>query len=209
MVPSSDDRNSIDRQQGAPISDSASSLAISTNSQNSAIENDGHVAISPGGAQPNPVAPEIAVIEKVRSAEEGKSRPPYNERDEKLTLLPSPQKRSLYTRVSKDGWLLELITLFLSIVLVIGIVILLRVYDGRQLPKWPYGLTLNTVVSILSNFASAALTGSVAAGISQLKWLWYADAKATGRRLGDLQLFDEASRGSLGCLKLLKRGWKS
>ena len=54
------------------------------------------------------------------------------------------------------------------ILLLIGIVIL-KIYDGRQLPNWPYGIMLNTVISILSVFLSVSMIVAVAAGISQLK----------------------------------------
>ncbi|KAH7383071.1 hypothetical protein BKA64DRAFT_749152 [Cadophora sp. MPI-SDFR-AT-0126] len=127
---------------------------------------------------------------------------------EKSNILPLPRTRSFYTRISQDGWLWELVALFASIILLIGIVILLKVYNGRSLPRWPYGLTLNTLISILSNFATAAMMVSIAAGISQLKWLWFADGESKKRRLGDLQSFDEASRGSWGCVKLIKISWR-
>lgn len=78
-------------------------------------------------------------------------------------------------------------------------------FDNQGLPQWPLGLTLNTVVALLSTLARAAFLIPVAESISQLKWLWYRKE----RSLNDFQDFDKASRGAWGAIQLVKttKGW--
>lgn len=47
------------------------------------------------------------------------------------------------------------------------------------------------------------MISTVGAAISQSKWLWYRQSEP--RRLQDLELFDQASRGPWGSLELLFR----
>ncbi|KAG4437144.1 hypothetical protein IFR05_007378 [Cadophora sp. M221] len=84
-----------------------------------------------------------------------------------------------------------------------GCVIVLKIYDGRTLPQWPYGITINTKIAIFSTFLTISLMVPVASAMSQLKWLWFAAPAAPARALRDFQNIDEASRGSWGCVKIL------
>lgn len=99
-----------------------------------------------------------------------------------------------------DGWVGETLAILLSITAFATVVGLLRVYDECKPPSWPYHLTLNFVVSTLATVAKSALLLAVASALGQLKWLWMCSKQ---RRLQDLQVFDEASRGPLGALRLL------
>jgi hypothetical protein len=78
---------------------------------------------------------------------------------------------------------------------------LLIAYNGRQVPNLPYGLTFNAVVSILTTAANSALLCVVAASLGQLKWSWF---QSQQRKLADVQIFDDASRGPLGAAALLR-----
>lgn len=74
--------------------------------------------------------------------------------------------------------------------------------NGRPLPDWPMGLTPNTVVSLLGELSKATLILSVAEAIGQLKWLWFRTGERT---LKDFEVYDLASRGPSGSVKLLLR----
>jgi len=83
------------------------------------------------------------------------------------------------------------------------IVIVLTSADGRAAPQWPLGITLNTLLAFLAAFAKIAFMCPIVEGIGQLKWMWF--TSPDGRPLNDFRVFDEASRGSWGSVKLLAR----
>ena len=62
-------------------------------------------------------------------------------------------------------------------------------------------LQINSVISFLSTISKLSIVAAASAAISQCKWLWYRHAEP--RRLQDLQLFDDGSRGPLGAVQLL------
>ncbi|KAL8675024.1 MAG: hypothetical protein Q9168_000619 [Polycauliona sp. 1 TL-2023] len=100
-----------------------------------------------------------------------------------------------------NWWLWELIEACTSILALAVIVIILFIYDGSSLPDWPSVFTINSVISFLSTISKLSIVAAASAALSQCKWLWYRQAEP--RRLQDLQLFDDASRGPLGALQLL------
>jgi hypothetical protein len=53
----------------------------------------------------------------------------------------------------------------------VAIVTVLIVLDGRILPVWPLGLTLNGLLSVLSSTAKSALLLPTAEAVGQLKWV--------------------------------------
>ena len=103
-------------------------------------------------------------------------------------------------RVITDWWLFELLSWLVSMISLTTIVVVLLVYHNRPIPEWPLSITLNSIISILSTIAKAALIMPVAESISQLKWVWF----TRSNRLIDFQTIDGASRGPLGSIKLLK-----
>ncbi|KAF4618977.1 hypothetical protein G7Y89_g14870 [Cudoniella acicularis] len=108
-------------------------------------------------------------------------------------------KRSLITSLHTT-WAYESICLVVSLGAVGSIISILASFNSRPLPEWPYSLTLNTVIALLAALANVSLAVPVSNGISQLKWNHF---KRGNARLGDLELFDEASRGPWGGWKLL------
>ncbi|KAF6822860.1 hypothetical protein CPLU01_11754 [Colletotrichum plurivorum] len=105
-----------------------------------------------------------------------------------------------------DGWWLETICCLLSVACLATLIVFLGIYDNQPLPELPSGITVNTVIALLSTIARTAFTIPVAEGLSQCKWNWF---KQKPRPLRDLDLFDQASRGPWGSLSLLVRtkGW--
>ncbi|KAL5358280.1 hypothetical protein BJX96DRAFT_163644 [Aspergillus floccosus] len=93
----------------------------------------------------------------------------------------------------------ETLSIFASLASFIGIVVVLCYYNGRPMPDWPYGVTLNAVLSILSTVMKATMALCVSECLGQLKWSWFQD----GHRLSDLTLIDSASRGVAGAVYFL------
>ncbi|KAI2624404.1 hypothetical protein GGR54DRAFT_575637 [Hypoxylon sp. NC1633] len=104
-----------------------------------------------------------------------------------------------WTLRTQNGWLAEIASLILGILLDIALIVVLRVYDGKVAPRFGAvfngALTLNTIVAILSTGSKAALLYPVAECISQLKWIWFSKDY---RKLSDMSTFDNASRGIIG-----------
>ncbi|KAK0123470.1 hypothetical protein ONS96_010453 [Cadophora gregata f. sp. sojae] len=96
-------------------------------------------------------------------------------------------------------WKWELLSLVGTIMALVAIVIVLNHYNGKPSPKWPYEITLNTLVSVFSTLLKALMMMAVAECISQLKWIWFKDP----RSLTDLTTFENASRGPWGSAQLL------
>ncbi len=106
---------------------------------------------------------------------------------------------SRWARLCSNTWIFEVVTMAFSMACMAAIVVILWVYDGKELHPLPWGLTLNAIVSALATGAEACLVGVLGSAISQLKWDWFHKS----RRLYEMQIFDDASRGALGSFKML------
>lgn len=107
-----------------------------------------------------------------------------------------PRRRRLYFL---RAWLPEIFWCVTGIACIVVLVTVLQYYDNKPLPNWPLGLTLNTVVAFISTFCRTSFVVPVVQSLSQYKWNWY----KSPRPLKDFKIFDEASRGPWGSLKLL------
>lgn len=99
-------------------------------------------------------------------------------------------------------WLYETSSLVFAMLSLIVLVVLLQCYDNKPGPQWYAGITLNTMVSIVSTSFRAAVVMPVAVCISQLSWL---NLCRPSKRLVEHCVYDEASRGPIGSLRLLFR----
>ncbi|KAI0967336.1 hypothetical protein F4678DRAFT_465584 [Xylaria arbuscula] len=106
-------------------------------------------------------------------------------------------------RLLSDTWLWEIVLVILSGLFFALIIVILKIYNRKEVPQFAYGITLNAIISILATFSKSSLLVAVAASISQFKWHWY--RSSDGKRLFDMQLFDDASRGPLGAIQILAR----
>ncbi|KAI0189035.1 hypothetical protein F4808DRAFT_466041 [Astrocystis sublimbata] len=107
------------------------------------------------------------------------------------------------SRLLSDTWVWEIVSIVLSGIFLALIIIILKIHNGKEVPQLAYGITLNAIISTLATFSKSSLLVAVAAFISQLKWHWYRNSD--GKRLFDMQLFDDASRGPLGAIQILAR----
>ncbi|KAI0440412.1 hypothetical protein F4803DRAFT_527211 [Xylaria telfairii] len=100
-------------------------------------------------------------------------------------------------------WYLDIIAVVISFASLGAIIGILVAYNGKSQSAWPSDvLTINGLVAILATVCRGSFMISVGSALSQEKWNRFAGAK---NALGEFSLFDEASKGSWGSLKLLSR----
>jgi len=73
-----------------------------------------------------------------------------------------------------------------------SIIGLLTAYDGKSLPDWPYGTTLNSAVSFLATVTKGFTLVPIGACISQIMGISY------GRKIQRLYEIDTYDAASLG-----------
>jgi hypothetical protein len=99
-------------------------------------------------------------------------------------------------------WIPEIVAAASSALYLLALSVLLSVYDNKPIFSW-YGITLNTVVSLLSTASKAFLMLAVGEAMGQWKWILFSRER---RLLIDFERLDSASRGPLGSLKMLWHG---
>ena len=100
------------------------------------------------------------------------------------------------------AWAWEIASLCCGAAFLIINVAILSIIDGKPLNPWNlfgHAISPNTLISIFSTLSKTSITLPLAEGLSQLKWTYF---RQRSQKLSDMQLFDEASRGPLGALKL-------
>lgn len=113
-----------------------------------------------------------------------------------------PAKQSV---LDGDGWFFEVLSLIAAAGFLGAMVGLIVRYDGQNASDWPYTVTLNAFVAVLSLAAKACVMFAVCASLSQWKWILYAGRSHV---LIDFERIDSASRGPLGSVALLVTSWK-
>ncbi|RAL12401.1 DUF3176 domain-containing protein [Aspergillus homomorphus CBS 101889] len=99
------------------------------------------------------------------------------------------------------GWLFEIVSCVIAVGALVAIVVVLQTYDGKPMPNWPYGITLNALISLLVTVMKAAMVYPITEGLSQLKWSWF----NRQNKLNDLAVLDAASRGAVNAVFVLFR----
>ncbi|KAG5747852.1 hypothetical protein H9Q70_009466 [Fusarium xylarioides] len=101
-------------------------------------------------------------------------------------------------------WSLELGLLLLAAGLLGSIFAILGAYDTDELPDWSgkigAGITLNALVAVIATIFRATIAFVALEVLAQLKWDWITK---TFRPVGDMQRYDDASRGAWGSFMLL------
>lgn len=121
-------------------------------------------------------------------------------------LPPDTAVRERQNAWLENLWLYEVLAELIAIGSLALMFSVLYYFNGRPQGKWQFShLTLNGVVSFLATVTRTCLMVPVSAAIGQRKWLWFLSPSRTSRkarRLEDFETFDDASRGSVGSLKL-------
>jgi hypothetical protein len=102
-----------------------------------------------------------------------------------------------FLRFQSDTWAFEILSLLVSIIALTSAITVLKYFDGKPNPNWPYSLTLNAFISICMTVMVAALTVPVSGGLGQLKWIL---ARRGGISVTQLDNLDRASRGLWGSI---------
>lgn len=136
---------------------------------------------------------------------DSESRKSESSRHEQKGASAEPQRSKRSLRILEDWWQ-EILWCFISLAAFVALVLVLKEFNQKPLPRWPSGMTLNTIIAALSTVARTAFLIPVSEGLSQSKWAWF---KKKPRPLADFDMFDQASRGPWGSLGLLVRtkGW--
>ncbi|KAK1757077.1 hypothetical protein QBC47DRAFT_459729 [Echria macrotheca] len=116
--------------------------------------------------------------------------------------LASEQRLRAFDLVEflRKFWILELLWCLVGLGSAAAIIAVLAQYDGQKPPEWPLGITLNTFLAFLASVSKASLLIPVTEGLGQLRWIWFS---RKARKADDFGLFEEATRGSFGSLRLL------
>lgn len=104
---------------------------------------------------------------------------------------------------TKTGtWTFEIVSLLFAMAAVASIIAVLAYFDNKPLPGWPYKITLNAVIAVLTTVANAAMAVSLSSGLGQLEWERFKSGSAP---VTDMEVLDDASRGALGAVNLLRK----
>lgn len=106
---------------------------------------------------------------------------------------------SALSRLFLDSWVCETAALSFGIASLGAIAHIVGIHDGANIPRFISGLTLNTIVSVLSTAARSSLIFVTSAAVGLSKWRWF----RRKHRLHNIQALDDASRGPLGGLSVL------
>lgn len=90
------------------------------------------------------------------------------------------------------------------LVLATPVVIFATLYphNGQPLPQWPFGVSINSLLSVYALVLKASTAIILTSCIGQLQWKWFASKP---RPLYDVVRFDQATRDASGALKLMWR----
>lgn len=121
----------------------------------------------------------------------------------KLPSLRSqePRKSTETNTTVLATWWLECVCLLLMVIALIAVAVTVYKYEGMPQPRWRYSVTVNTLIALYTVIITAAMVKILSSGLSQLKWLWYSKQRC----LGDIEYWDQATRGPWGSLCLLWR----
>lgn len=97
-------------------------------------------------------------------------------------------------------WGLELLSTTCAIACVVGIVMMLKPYDGKSLDLWTHSYSINTVLSILVLAMRSFISVPIVSGISQLMWSQFYERS---RKLKTIETMDGARKGLFGSIHLL------
>lgn len=103
------------------------------------------------------------------------------------------------TGLSLRDWTVEIGCILLSVLCISAVVLILVFTKDMALSSWHSSIRPNTMISVFSTLAEAFLMITTASCIGQLKWIYFL---TSSRRLGDYELFEDASR-PVGALKFI------
>jgi hypothetical protein len=165
-------------------------------------------SIEPAGQDENLLTCEKSISTPIKRKPVGSptiSKRPETSETQPMTERPWGKTKHLLS--GNDTWFWETAAVILSLAAILGLIFVLRHVDNKPQTSWTFKFTPNTVVSLLSTTSRSSSLVSISAVIGQEKWMWFGLGSLKGfrqdTRLIDLQIFEDASRGPLGSLRLL------
>ena len=134
---------------------------------------------------------------------------PYVAVQQSPSDIPSypPVPRSLLTRWRNfvyRTWFMEFFAILIAFTFMGLILAVCGLYHNHLInldDKGSFTTPPNSTLNILVSIMRTAMLLPVASGIAQLKWAWYRNR----RKLDDMESFDEAARGVVGSLHILRK----
>ncbi|KAG8161582.1 hypothetical protein KVR01_008569 [Diaporthe batatas] len=114
--------------------------------------------------------------------------------------LDEPASQTSRSRCSSFWWWQELVSVIASFGCIVAVIVILRMVQDKPTDQWTFFISLNATIAALITAAKSTAMLSVAACISQWKWAYFLSKR---RRLADLDIIEEASRGPLGSVQML------
>jgi hypothetical protein len=112
-------------------------------------------------------------------------------------------------KLQPQVWLWELTSTLVALLSTLAIFLILLLHNGQLLGDRLFYFTLNSLLSIFATVLRIAVAVAVSSAIFQLGYVWFTKP----RPLDDLEVFNAASRGIAGSLRLIwlqrGRGWAS
>ncbi|KAH7417123.1 hypothetical protein BKA64DRAFT_701909 [Cadophora sp. MPI-SDFR-AT-0126] len=90
--------------------------------------------------------------------------------DDTDRLVPEKAKSKI---ISNESWFLEILCLVIGALSFGASIALLAVFHNKPLPEWLFGITLNTLIALISAITNTSLAVPLASGFGQLKWNWF------------------------------------
>ena len=103
------------------------------------------------------------------------------------------------SRLGESSWTLELLAWAVAAIALIILISVLAKFNNKPLSRWHSGISVNTLVNILTTISSLALIFPVACGIAQMRWLW---VERNQRPITDIQSF---GAGPLEILDMIRK----
>ena len=109
-------------------------------------------------------------------------------------------KETPLQRTFNNYWGWEILAYVTSLVALIVLIVVLQKYNGKGIPDWPFGITINSILSWITQILTACMLAVVGACVSQSKLIYFNESD---RPLADVNIYDSASRGPLGSFVFL------
>ncbi|KAK5656968.1 hypothetical protein OQA88_3491 [Cercophora sp. LCS_1] len=97
----------------------------------------------------------------------------------------------------------EILSTIVSSLLIVSIIVVLKLHEGKLQPELPLDVSLNGVIQFIATVAQFAFAYPLIQALSQLKWLWFAPSDP--RPLTNFEADDDACKGGWGSFRLLFR----
>ncbi|KAL4880718.1 hypothetical protein BJY04DRAFT_218875 [Aspergillus karnatakaensis] len=112
---------------------------------------------------------------------------------------PKLKGTSLLSWINRH-WISEIASCIGCVLALFAMIGVLFTYDDKTIPDWPGGITINSILSWITQGFNALMLGTVATCLSQMPWV---NLSTSNRPLSEINSYDWASRGALGCIGLI------